>query len=222
MNFSTNELLLLKYINKTKENSPIPKYFTSRYNLNVDNCIKLFWDYGLIEYASLNDTLEHCSVQQLKDILLKHNLRTSGNKSTLITKIIENIDTSTLVVGLDKYISLTDKGEQLLNNNLSQEEYDNRYLVERHIPTFEERYAKSYEELQSLQKLNSNKHITFVYTIRTMDDNAVCEHCAALEGKRFNITDAVIGVNYPPFKNCKCDYCRCFASSHIEIIENEN
>jgi hypothetical protein len=58
--------------------------------------------------------------------------------------------------------------------------------------------------------------IPFKYKIKSLGDS--CECCKALEDKEFDLKDAVIGVNYPPFNNCTCDVCRCFASHNI----NEN
>lgn len=45
------------------------------------------------------------------------------------------------------------------------------------------------------------------YTYHTMKDGKVCSpECEALEGKRFNITDAKAGVNFP----CMHPNCRCY------------
>lgn len=79
----------------------------------------------------------------------------------------------------------------------------------------EERYAERFKE--SEEKLNrlKNSSIKWVYTFKTTNDLAVCDHCKALEGKTFNIEDAIVGVNYPPLKGCTCDFCRCYASHDI-------
>lgn len=217
MNFSTNELILLKYLNNAKENNPIPQYFSTKYNIDVDYCIKKFWDCGLIVYSSIYDSLNHYTVQQLKDILSKENLSVPGNKSALITRIVDNMDTSLLQQDLDKYISLSDKGLQLLKDNLSDETYNKRYVLNRHLQSYEERFAKACEDLKKQQKLDK-QNMKGVYTITTMNDSAVCDYCSSLKGKKFYIADAVVGVNYPPFKDCKCDFCRCFASYDIEFI----
>lgn len=55
-----------------------------------------------------------------------------------------------------------------------------------------------------------------VYSIHTMNDAAVCPVCAAFENKEFHSLHAVIGKNYPPFDNCTCEFCRCFASFEMK------
>ncbi len=75
------------------------------------------------------------------------------------------------------------------------------------------RWIQSYSELFRLKKTN----LKYTYTIENMKDNSVCDFCAAFIGKKFDISSAVIGVNYPPFKNCKNDYCRCFVSHDINL-----
>ena len=43
------------------------------------------------------------------------------------------------------------------------------------------------------------------YQILAMCDNKTCKHCAHMDNKIFNVSDAVIGVNAPPFEySCRC------------------
>lgn len=213
MELSKEQLILLRYVHNTPEDAAIPNYFSYRYNLNATECIKEFWNNGLIEYATIDVVAEHYSAQQIKKILSEHNLPTSGSKAILIKRLISNIDESVLMTNFEKYVVLSDKGKDILDNNLSDEEYYNRNVIKRHIPTYEERLQKSIAEVERLKKAP----VKWIYTIRTMKDGTVCEHCKALEGKTFSIKDAVPGVNYPPFKDCKCEFCRCYASHDIEI-----
>lgn len=213
MEFSKEQLILLRYLHNRLENATIPNYFSDRYNLHATECIKEFWHNGLIEYATIDVVAEHYSIQQIKKILSEHNLPISGNKTALIERLISNIDESVLMTDFKKYVVVSDKGWELLNNNLSEDEYFNRNVIKRHIPTYEERLQKSIADIEKLKK----SPVKWIYTIRTMKDGAVCEHCRELEGKTFSSKDAVPGVNYPPFKDCKCEFCRCYASHDIEI-----
>lgn len=43
------------------------------------------------------------------------------------------------------------------------------------------------------------------YRYQTQNDNLVCVHCMAVEGKVFDAMDGVVGVNMPPMHpNCRC------------------
>ncbi len=70
------------------------------------------------------------------------------------------------------------------------------------------RYLHAMTELKKLPKDTS--FLTYTYTIQTMGDQRTCTHCQYMQGKMFNLRDAQIGVNYPPFYDCKSDFCRCF------------
>lgn len=78
------------------------------------------------------------------------------------------------------------------------------------------RYYKSIEDLKKYIK-NNNSKISYNYTIRTAKDEKVCQSCSSIEGKKIHITEAIVGKNYPPFDNCKCEFCRCSVSVKINI-----
>lgn len=50
------------------------------------------------------------------------------------------------------------------------------------------------------------------YVIHTMKDERVCKVCKKREGKTFLASKAELGVNFPPFDDCTCECCRCYAS----------
>ena len=78
-----------------------------------------------------------------------------------------------------------------------------------------ERYAERFKEAEETLIRLKNSSIRWVYTFKTANDSAVCDCCKTLEGKTFNIEDAIVGVNYPPLKGCTCDFCRCYASHDV-------
>ena len=43
------------------------------------------------------------------------------------------------------------------------------------------------------------------YKVDTCGDSRVCSACEAQDGKEYNVKDAVVGKNAPPF----CEECRC-------------
>lgn len=56
----------------------------------------------------------------------------------------------------------------------------------------------------------------YVYTIRSMGDERCCGFCKMMEGHTFEVSEAMFGINYPPFQKCTCSYCRCFVSVKSE------
>lgn len=81
------------------------------------------------------------------------------------------------------------------------------------------RVFKAICELNSAKSASEamrNSAMSVKYTIRTMNDERVCDHCRNIEGIEFDVDDAIIGVNYPPFDGCTCGYCRCYASIELK------
>lgn len=72
------------------------------------------------------------------------------------------------------------------------------------------------EKLEKAQKANS-EGIEMSYTVNTMMDERVRLDCAKFEGHTANVSEAVIGVNHPPFNKD----CRCFATYQIEGIRKK-
>lgn len=82
------------------------------------------------------------------------------------------------------------------------------------------RIVQSLDELITAKQVAHNmRHGSFKYeyTIKTCNDEKVCESCQILSNKSFNVEKAIIGVNFPPLNACTCDYCRCLAL--FELIE---
>lgn len=210
-----NKLILLKHLDNRRENDSIPNYFAFHYRLDIDECIKEFWNNHLITYASVTDTLKHCTIQQLKSMLSEHGLSVSGNKGILIERLAVNVDENTLFQNLDKYIIVTDEGKKLLES-LSDDDWNNRFPIRPKLSDeerFKQRFVKSINELELSRKLRV--HLPVRYTVHTVKDITVCEYCKSFEGRELDIKDAVVGINYPPFEKCTCSCCRCFTVSEI-------
>jgi len=69
---------------------------------------------------------------------------------------------------------------------------------------------------RSLQELKDSDYKQ--YKVDTSGDSRVCDACKAQDGKVYNIKDAVIGVNAPPF----CDECRCIIMPVFGDFETED
>lgn len=62
----------------------------------------------------------------------------------------------------------------------------------------------------------TREFIPFFYTVKTAADEQVCPICREYEGKKFDVLEAIPGINYPPFDGCTCGHCRCYASFSAE------
>lgn len=95
-------------------NSCYPKYFYSNYG--IIDCNTFHNDMikkGFLEKANLEKTLSTKTLVELKEILQKNNLKKSGNKPEIITRIIDNIDPEKIEVENEIYI-LSEKGKEYI------------------------------------------------------------------------------------------------------------
>ena len=98
--------------------------------------------------------------------------------------------------------------------------FQNKYKIELPYSIFHKylRILHSIDELISAKSIA--KSVPYKYSIQTMQDERCCEFCKNLEGKKFDVCEAEIGVNYPPFEHCINEYCRCFTVFEINSWEN--
>lgn len=77
-----------------------------------------------------------------------------------------------------------------------------------------EHYVEKYEcFLRSEKEMRDCKEFEALdakYSICTCGNDSACDYCASMEGKHILINQAIVGVNFPPFSKCTCDYCRCW------------
>ena len=132
---STGELILLKYADGNKVGEDYPHYFETMYNLSPKKKVKQFLKDGYFKIAPLNFTVNHHSISELKILLKEHNLKVTGKKTELVTRVIDNIDPDSIKsVFSDRYFTLTEKGSQALLG-LNEEDYRERYTP--HLFKFE-------------------------------------------------------------------------------------
>ena len=144
-----NIILLLKLINEMKYDTEASKLLLSKYEIDEKKYLKI----GLKEdYIKIYD-IQHGTVKELKEILKNAGLVQTGNKETLIQRVINNIDEEELkkYFGNDKY-KLTPLGRKFLRD---------RYRFSRKKRYFNRWQLYQYSSL--LQKdCNIHKKIEFV------------------------------------------------------------
>ena len=77
--------------------------------------------------------------------------------------------------------------------------YENRELNNQTWHTLRA-YHGNLRELYLLSKENIK-----YYSISASNDDQTCIHCKGMDEKKFRVSDAIRGVNFPPF----CECCRC-------------
>ena len=112
-----NIILLLKLINEMKYDTEASKLLLSKYEIDEKKYLKI----GLKEdYIKIYD-IQQGTVKELKEILKNAGLVQTGNKETLIQRVINNIDEEELkkYFGNDKY-KLTPLGRKFLRDNIEE------------------------------------------------------------------------------------------------------
>lgn len=292
MTISKGELILLKYMNGMQIDGghTLPNYFMYQYGIDVNSAdmyIQKFIKAKLLVPARVSETLKTTSVADLKSFLTSKGMKVKGKKADLLDCLTENFSDNELSDAFPprKYV-LTQDAVELLESELNNDDYDNRYVnldfdeikaeiqklmanmayektalytanpysdlpdyVLKHHKEFictaiyvlnvgsrsmdrilkrifdiedtEEvghryvNYLRGEKEIEHTHNFD-NLPINLTYTIKTMDDSCTCDFCRAMSERKFNGSEAVLGVNYPPFVKCTCKYCRCYAKTDIE------
>lgn len=76
--------------------------------------------------------------------------------------------------------------------------------------TYEEKIRKFEEQLKKAQ----NPQIIMTFEVMTMGDERVRSICKQHEGIKLDVSEAIIGINHPPFHK----ECRCVATFSVEGI----
>ena len=114
------EISFLDYIDtkKVRELS-LPGYWTYEYNLDFKYVISKLINNGYMIVSSVPE-FDRLKVDELKDILRKHNLKVSGKKADLIQRIEENITSEQLSQHFDSfgelYYKTTPLGKELIKS----------------------------------------------------------------------------------------------------------
>ncbi|WP_241489866.1 SAP domain-containing protein, partial [Streptococcus pneumoniae] len=103
------QLILIDWTQKTGRNYNFPRYFKYSLQIDPESTHNQLYKLG---YFTKNKTLSYLKVVELKTILSKHNLATSGKKAELITRIINNINVDKLDIPFE--FKLTKEAQNLI------------------------------------------------------------------------------------------------------------
>ncbi len=145
------EISFLDYISsKNVSKLTLPAYWHTDYNIDSEYLISKLLKNGYITITSSVDDLTRLKVQELRQILKLHSLKTTGKKEELIERINNSLSENQLVSSLswneDKFYTLTSQGIKLVNSNprsitkdikfendclshISNKEFNNAYLL---------------------------------------------------------------------------------------------
>ncbi len=149
-----NMVLLLKLINEMEYDTEASKLLLSKYEINEKNYLKI----GLKEdYIKIYD-IQQGTVKELKEILKNAGLVQTGNKETLIQRVLDNINEEELkkYFGNDKY-KLTPLGRKFLKDNIEElEEMLSENEEKKKEEPVEEITEKIIEEIEIEESVNNN------------------------------------------------------------------
>jgi len=122
------ELEFLKALNKspTSKLFGLNTYWEGRYQELLGDLKPILRDFLSNGYLVESLKEESLSLKDLKEILQKNGLPTSGNKEVLAMRISENVSDKSYLKNLDSFYKLTDKGKEVFQRY--KEEFDSQYL----------------------------------------------------------------------------------------------
>jgi hypothetical protein len=113
-----HEILVLNYASKYyTTNNDYQGFWWYRYGVkDIDAILSSLRKRNFLEIGDIKSTLEHKTVENLKNILKKHNLKISGKKVDLIQRLLDKIPSNTLDIECPQRIyQLTDLGKEEIN-----------------------------------------------------------------------------------------------------------
>lgn len=115
------------HFNNFTNETVIPQYFEYRYGVDSEECIETLIKLGYAKVCSAKDSLNCLNMRELKEILKKLNLQTTGKKENLLSRVIEYGAEQELeaLFFLRKY-GITSPGEEVLKK------YDS--IIQKHGP----------------------------------------------------------------------------------------
>lgn len=181
--------LFLKWCKRNTKILPLDQYpGYMQYNWGIENPKDFHLELikqGYLTEMSLEERVRNSKVSDLQNILRALHLPVIGQKQDLIQRILENGDFDTILyaIGNNCEYCLTDKA----NNFLSV--CDDMLSLENAITCLSEYKRDGVPKYEILATL----------------DSRTCEICGNQDGKTFLVSDAQIGINFPPFHHdCRC------------------
>lgn len=111
------EIVLLDWMSgKSLLKAVFPRYFEFQYGINAEKSAKKLVNNGFLEYASPEETLHTLTIDLLKEVLKKKDLKLSGKKADLIERIKENFSTSEIESLIkNRTLKISSKGQDVIN-----------------------------------------------------------------------------------------------------------
>lgn len=110
------EAQALKFWNKKRTDFIIPSYYSdSAFGKTVSDALPKFLDLGYLSFGDVRQRISLKTVPELKTILADYELKTSGTKSELITRIIDNLSIESIeeIFPVNIY-QITEKGNRAI------------------------------------------------------------------------------------------------------------
>lgn len=112
------EIIMISWMDGKSECPNFPKYFHYEFDLDPEASLKKLLKLGFLSPLSYVEALPHLKVDKLKQILRDNKLSSTGNKSSLVSRISENLNEGII----EKYISkkiigVTESGRRILEKN---------------------------------------------------------------------------------------------------------
>ncbi len=115
-----HEIIVLFYASKYSDQDTVfSGFWLNRYGISdVREILRDLFEKGFIKYASVEETVKHQKVPQIKEFLKNHRLKVTGNKDALIERVLQNVSQDELEQYFTtKYYELTELGIQEVKSN---------------------------------------------------------------------------------------------------------
>lgn len=124
------EAQALKFWNKKRTDFIVPSYYSdSAFGKTVSEALPKFLDLGYLSFGDVRQRISLKTVPELKAILADYELKTSGTKSELITRIIDNLSIESIeeIFPVNVY-QITEKGNRAIAQYSLMEKNDQHAL----------------------------------------------------------------------------------------------
>lgn len=215
-----NEIILLLHAEQRYYSTNIPgnsslfRYWDEEHGItSLETALTELCNRGFLKLGDLEYTLDHITMDRIKNLLREKKLPVSGNKGTLIQRLISSIPAEELLLYYpDRYFQLTDLGQEELANN--QHLIDAFKARSPFLNYWEaNRLAQNGHTLNVLESLieKTNNKLQWAYNNRNFSEaiDALCEQSRLYIGDN-DYSNAIITMG-------KCLY---FVANGIQEYEN--
>ncbi|QSS99544.1 SAP domain-containing protein [Pontibacillus sp. ALD_SL1] len=110
------EIILIDWISGKTSEAQFPRYFETTYGINAKHSLGKLIDEGYVAEGTLIESLNSFKIPQLKEALKTKELKVSGKKADLISRIKDHFTEGEIESFVDYNVyKVTTKGEEVLN-----------------------------------------------------------------------------------------------------------